>query len=197
MGTADAADPLGALLEVGLSAVEAMRLKAWLDLLAQWNRRVNLTGLPTDTERLHHLVGPVLRLRELPAPGRLLDIGSGNGSPGLIWAALRPDVRVTLLEPRLKRWAFLREAARAIGRPDTMILRERHDEYQGPAAQTVSLRALALPLRELTRLLEPGGRLVVFGANPSPEASWETLDQPQPGVRVLGLASRSVGGASD
>ncbi len=78
-----------------------------------------------------------------------------------------------------------------------MILRERHDEYQGPAAQTVSLRALALPLRELTRLLEPGGRLVVFGANPSPEAPWESLwSQPQPGRPGSGATPRGpVGGA--
>ena len=51
----------------------------------------------------------------LPEPGSLIDVGSGNGSPGLVLALVRDDLEVTLLEPRARRWAFLREAARASG----------------------------------------------------------------------------------
>ena len=58
----------------------------------------------------------MLPARALPAPGALVDVGSGNGSPGLVLALLRDDLSVTLLEPRQKRWAFLREASRRAGR---------------------------------------------------------------------------------
>src|SRR5206468_9503160 len=91
---------------------------------------------------------------------------SGNGSPGLVLAFLRPDLPVTLLEPRQRRWAFLHEAARAGGRPDVEVLRSRHDAYAGGPAQTVVLRALALPLAELGRLVRPGGRVLSWGGRP-------------------------------
>jgi 16S rRNA (guanine527-N7)-methyltransferase len=127
---------------------------------------VNLTGARTPAERVDLLVAPVLPARRLPDPGSLLDIGSGNGSPGLVLALLRPDLEVTLLEPRAKRWAFLREAVRRAGGPAVRVLRGRHYDYPGPPVQTVTQRALALPLSEIAPLVEPGGRLVVFGGAP-------------------------------
>jgi 16S rRNA (guanine527-N7)-methyltransferase len=129
-----------------------------------------LTGARTPPERVRLLVGDVLPALPLVAPGSLLDVGSGNGSPGLVLALLREDIEVTLLEPRQKRWAFLREAARATGIPSMRVLRARHDEYEGPPARTLTLRALALPLPELGRLVEPGGRLIVFGLRPEAQA---------------------------
>jgi 16S rRNA (guanine527-N7)-methyltransferase len=108
---------------------------------------------------------PLLAAEAIPT-GRLIDVGSGNGSPGLVLAILRPDLRTTLLEPRLKRWTFLREATRVLGRSDIEVLRMRHEGYCGPPAETVTLRALALPLPALAPLLVPGGTLLVFGGAP-------------------------------
>ncbi len=141
------------------------RLAVYLDTLAAWSRRVNLTGARTPEERVRLLVADVLPAVPLPAAGSLLDVGSGNGSPGLVLALVRDDLDVVLLEPRARRWAFLREAARAAGR-SLRVLRLRHDGYEGPAAQTVTLRALAVPLGELAPLVVPGGRVVVFGGRP-------------------------------
>ena len=158
-----------ALSALGLEGAARERLASYLDLLAAWGSHVNLTGARTPGERVRVLVEPVLPAAALLA-GRLLDIGSGNGSPGLVLALLRPELPATLLEPRTRRWAFLREAARAGGRPDVEVLRARHDTYTGPAAATVTLRALALPLGELVALVAPGGRLLVFGPAPLPVA---------------------------
>jgi 16S rRNA (guanine527-N7)-methyltransferase len=168
-----------------LTLEEIERLAAWLRILDRWNPKINLTGLGSTEERVRHLVAPVLALRELPAPGPLIDVGSGNGSPGVVWAALRPDLKVILLEPRRKRWAFLREATRCIGRPETVVLCERHDQYGGLPAETVSVRALSLPLSEVAPLLRPSGRLIVFGAEPRPEDGWHSSEQPHHGVHVL------------
>lgn len=108
----------------------------------------------------------VLPLRTLLGPGDLIDVGSGNGSPGLVIAALDPGRGVCLLEPRARRWAFLREAARAMGRPEVRVLRCRHDAYPGPPAANVTLRALRVPAPELLPLLSAGGRLFVLGGSP-------------------------------
>jgi len=155
------------LAALGLDDVRLRGLSSYLDLLASWDRRVNLTGARTAAARVDLLVARVLPLAGLPEPGTLIDVGSGNGSPGLVLALLRPDLDVTLLEPRARRWAFLREAARSAGRP-LSALRIRHDGYRGPAARTVTLRGVALPLPSLRHLVEVGGRVLVFGREPDP-----------------------------
>ena len=161
-------------------------LAGYLDLVADWSRRVNLTGATTPALRAELLVSAVAPLAPHLLPGRLLDIGSGNGSPGLVLALVRPDVSTTLLEPRLKRWAFLREATRRAGRPDIQVLRLRHDGYLGPAAENVSLRAVRLPLEELRELVAPAGRLWVLGEPHGDPTGWRAEPLPlPPGARAF------------
>jgi 16S rRNA (guanine(527)-N(7))-methyltransferase RsmG len=160
-------------------------LAAYLDLLARWADRTSLTGARTPGERVDLLVGAVLpALACLEGPD-LIDVGSGNGSPGLVLALLRPGLRVTLLEPRQKRWAFLRDAARAAGRPDVAVVRGRHHEYPGPPAATVTLRALRLPPAELAPLVRPGGLLLVFGRLEGERGPFAELAAPAAGLHRL------------
>lgn len=175
-----------ALDRLGLASEAVTALEAYLDLLAAWNHRVNLTAARSAEERVAILVAPVLPLAPLLAPGRLLDVGSGNGSPGLVLAVLRPACEVVLLEPRVRRWAFLREAARVLGRPEIQALRLRHDAYAGPPAENVTLRALRLPLAGLAPLVVEGGRVFVGGSRP-PLAGpfvWEAAHD-RPGFHAL------------
>jgi 16S rRNA (guanine527-N7)-methyltransferase len=155
-------------------------LSAYLDLLAAWSRRVNLTGAATPSRRVDVLVAPVLPALPRLAPGAVIDVGSGNGSPGLVVALLEPARPVTLLEPRARRWAFLREAARAGGRADVTVLKERHEAYAGPPAANVTLRALRLPLASLRALVSDGGRVLVFGPAPAPDPGWREVPLPGP-----------------
>jgi len=173
--------PLAAL---GLAPDQRDPLARYLDLVAAWSPRVNLTGARTPNERVAVLVAPVLAAAPALGPGLLLDVGSGNGSPGLVLALLRPDLPATLLEPRQRRWAFLREAARATGRADVEVRRARHDAYDGPPAATVVLRALSLPLAALAPLLAPGGAVFVWGAPPAPLAAFREEPSPAADLHV-------------
>jgi 16S rRNA (guanine(527)-N(7))-methyltransferase RsmG len=165
--------------------------------VAHWNERVNLTAARTPEERVRLLIAPVVPAVPLPAAGRLIDVGSGNGSPGLVLALLRDDLQVVLLEPRARRWAFLREAARAAGRPEVETLRMRHDQYTGPAARTLTLRAVALGLPALAGLVEPGGRVLVFGGTPT-EAPPFRLQEARPiGQGRLFVFTRGFPGLAD
>ena len=157
----------------------------YLDTLAEWSRRVNLTGARAPAGRVALLVEPVLPARDLPEPGPLLDVGSGNGSPGLVLALLRPDLEVTLLEPRTRRWAFLREVVRRVAGPEVRVLRCRHDGFTGSPARTVTLRALALPMASLVSLVAPGGRLLVFGTEPRPEGPFHRETVAPAGVQAF------------
>jgi 16S rRNA (guanine527-N7)-methyltransferase len=166
--------------------------------VARWNERVNLTAAKTPEDRVRLLIAPVVPAVPVPEAGRLIDVGSGSGSPGLVLALLRDDLQVVLLEPRARRWAFLREAARAAGRPEVETLRLRHDQYAGPAARTLTLRAVALALPALTGLVEPGGRVLVFGGKPAAAPPFR-LEETRPiGQGSLFVFRRgSLGSAND
>lgn len=92
--------------------------------LRRWNRRLSLVGPGTVHEVLSRHYAESLAalplLEEICAahPGRaprLVDLGSGAGFPGFVLAAARPDLEVTLVEARERKWAFLRSAVRRSG----------------------------------------------------------------------------------
>jgi 16S rRNA (guanine527-N7)-methyltransferase len=92
------------------------RLEAYYRLLESWNARINLTALdlvngPDSTiDRL--LIEPLVAARHLPDDARVIDIGSGGGSPAIPLQLARPDLRLTLVEAKVRKCAFLREAGR-------------------------------------------------------------------------------------
>jgi 16S rRNA (guanine527-N7)-methyltransferase len=137
------------------------------------------------------LVEPVLPAAVLLEGGGLIDVGTGNGSPGLVLALLRPDLPAVLLEPRARRWAFLREACRLAGRGDVEVARARHDEYRGRPGRNVTLRALRLGCDALLPLVEPGGQILFFGAAPPCGASFRPLPAPS-GVTRYGRVPRET-----
>ncbi len=85
--------------------------------LRRWNRRLSLVGPGTAQEVVERHYGESLAALPLilPSDRSLLDVGSGAGFPGLVLAAALPSVSVTLVEPRERKWAFLRTAARCCG----------------------------------------------------------------------------------
>ncbi|HEV8582356.1 MAG TPA: RsmG family class I SAM-dependent methyltransferase [Thermoanaerobaculia bacterium] len=87
--------------------------------LRRWNRRTNLVGPGTAGEILKRHYGESLAaLPLLPAGARRgLDLGSGAGFPGLVLAAARPNLEMTLAEARERKWAFLLAAARKASLP--------------------------------------------------------------------------------
>jgi 16S rRNA (guanine527-N7)-methyltransferase len=95
-------------LELALERRE--KLLAYLTLLYKWNRAYRLTALKEDEAVGHHLLDSLAILPFVPA-GRLLDVGSGGGAPGIPLAIARPELAVTLLDGNSKKAAFLRQAA--------------------------------------------------------------------------------------
>jgi 16S rRNA (guanine527-N7)-methyltransferase len=75
-------------------------------------------------------------LTGLPEAGRVLDLGSGGGLPGLVIAAYRPELELTLLEARQRACRFLREAVSSLDRPDVAVVEGRAEE----AARRADLR---------------------------------------------------------
>ncbi len=141
-------------------------LEAYAALLAGAGVERGLIG-PRETPRLweRHLLncaGPAALL----APGStVVDVGSGAGLPGIVLSALRPDCRVVLVEPLLRRATFLSEAVADLGLTGAEVRRARAEDLAGLGADAVVARAVA-PLDRLVGwalpLLRPGGRLIAL-----------------------------------
>ncbi len=105
------------LVEAGQDRVVAGRLADYAELLDRWGRVHNLVKFRDARELVdRHLLDSLAAVANLEEPrGILVDVGSGGGLPGVPLLVARPGWRGLLLEPRRKRWAFLRAVIRELG----------------------------------------------------------------------------------
>ncbi len=140
---------------------------------------------PREVDRLwsRHLANCAV-LEELIDPGaRVADVGSGAGLPGLPLALVRPDLRVVLVEPLLRRATFLSEAVDALALGDRVEVRRERGEDARLEVDVVTARAVA-PLDRLAGVTLPlvrvGGVLLALkgdGALDEVEASAAALEK--------------------
>lgn len=140
--------------------------------LRRWNRRISLVGPGTASEVVRRHYGESLAALPLIAAGdrRLLDAGSGAGFPGLVLSAVRPDLDVTLVDSRERKWLFLKTAARRC-RLSCRCLNARVQHPLPEELHLVTARAIALPreLFELFREHSSRARFLVWCGTDSPE----------------------------
>ncbi|HYC66496.1 MAG TPA: 16S rRNA (guanine(527)-N(7))-methyltransferase RsmG, partial [Reyranellaceae bacterium] len=100
-------------LGVDVSRETRDRLEAMVHTLVRWNKTINLVGKATleDIWTRHILDSAQLQLLIPKMAKKLADLGSGGGFPGLVVAALRPELDVVLIEADARKAAFLGEAA--------------------------------------------------------------------------------------
>lgn len=138
----------------------ACKFDRYAALLQLWNPKINLVG-PTTLPDLwtRHFLDSAQMFSLLP-PGRIVDLGSGAGFPGLVLAIMGCD-DVHLVESDQRKSIFLREVARETGAPVT-VHAKRIEEIAPLEADVVTARALA-PLERLVpwawRHLKPGGQM--------------------------------------
>jgi 16S rRNA (guanine527-N7)-methyltransferase len=155
----------------------ALRLQHYLVCLLEQNRKFNLTGERDPVRQWSAHVDDALHVARLvqgslgrPPAGRLADVGSGGGVPGLVFALLWPELHVALIEATGKKARFLEAAASRLELGNIRVLNARAeilglDPRHRESYDFASARALAaLPvLAEWTLpLLRTGGRLLAI-----------------------------------
>lgn len=154
-------------LVLSLFGVNSGSVRVFADLLADEGEVRGLIG-PRESSRIwsRHIVNCAALLPFLPSKGSVIDVGSGAGLPGLVIAAARPDLEVTLVEPMERRCEWLEYASETIGLDNVTIIRDRSENLgKTLRADVVTARAVAaLPklLRLTSRLIAPGGRLLAL-----------------------------------
>jgi 16S rRNA (guanine527-N7)-methyltransferase len=152
-----------------------VKLEAYYRLLATWNRKVNLSGLnlsdltPDALDRL--LIEPLVAARHTP-PGasRMIDVGSGGGSPALPFALAVPGLQLLMVESKTRKSVFLREAARALEMADAEVATSRFEQLLArpdlhEAHDLLTIRAVRIETRLLMSMqafVRPGGQLFLF-----------------------------------
>jgi len=154
-------------------------IEQYLGKLLHWNQRINLTGA-RDMKTLlsDHLPDSFALSRLCPPSSKVVDVGAGGGLPGLPFALMRRDCEVTLVEPRVKRVAFLNTAVRETGLSGVAVRRARLEEMEDASFSLAVSRATFAPavwLGGARAILAQGGRAVVLASGKVEEGEGAVL----------------------
>ena len=160
--------------DVQVSGAVLEQFEAYFRLLDTWNAKINLTALDLErdpdnaVDRL--LIEPLVAVRHLdPDAVRIIDIGSGGGSPAIPMKLARPSAAFTLVEAKTRKCAFLREAGRQLkidlrvetARYEMLLSRpEFHEAFDALTMRAVRVEPRVLV--SLQALLKPGGEFLLF-----------------------------------
>jgi len=109
---------------------QVQQIQLYVRMLRQWNEKLNLTAIRDPLDILYrHFCESMYAAVAVPFDfGRLADIGSGGGFPGLPLKILRPELEVFLVESNLKKGTFLAEITRELELANTRVLIRRYEE---------------------------------------------------------------------
>ncbi len=181
-------------LDLDLSGPAIALLCDYLAELQKWNKRINLVAdAPLETLIETHFLDSLTLLplvKNCPPPG-LMDVGSGAGFPGLVLKIACPDLQVTLLEPRQKRTAFMRQVIRTLGLKGVSVLETRleKDNEQLRAWQNATPILTSRAFASINLFLDlaepfcaPGGKVICMkGRKAAAEvAEWQQISAASP-----------------
>jgi 16S rRNA (guanine527-N7)-methyltransferase len=175
---------------VALAPDVLARLEIYYRLLETWNRKINLTGLnlseatPETIDRL--LMEPLVAARHVPAGAKkMLDVGSGGGSPAIPMALVLPSIQLLMVESKTRKSVFLREAIRVLTLAGADVASSRFEELLArpdlhESHDLVTIRAVRTESRVLSGLqafVRPRGLIFLFRGATAADPS-ETIPPP-------------------
>ena len=129
--TVDISAALHPYLREPLSEAQLANIATYIRLLKKWNQTIPLTSIEDQTEIVARHFGESL-FAATPLPmehGRLADVGTGAGFPGLALKIVAPELQLVLVEPNIKKCAFLREAQAALRFTGVEVIRKRYEDF--------------------------------------------------------------------
>lgn len=178
------------LLEPHVRGSVADRLVVYAELLERWSDRHNLVRFSSRNELVErHLLDALAGAELMTGARTLLDIGSGAGLPAIPLLCACPGLSGTLLEPRRKRWTFLRLVVRELGLGATVEAQRYQDlEPESGPWDRITARALGdhdALLEAMRSRLTAAGAVVLWVTQPEVErlenrAGWRVVGFPMP-----------------
>ena len=177
---------------IALSPAQLDQLDCYAEILVDYNQKVNLTAI-TSPEGIEdrHFADSLLFAAQPEVQGKMVDVGTGAGFPGIVAKIYKPDLQLTLMEPTGKRVDFLRYACAELGLTGVEFAKERAEEAarkiwreQFDIASARAVAALPILCEYCLPLVKVGG---VFLAMKGHEADAE--------AKASGNALKKLGGA--
>ena len=166
---------------IKLTAQQADQFQTYMELLLEWNEKINLTAItqPEEVVEKHFLDSlTLLSWGKLKQGAKVIDVGTGAGFPGIPLKIARPDIDLTLLDGTMKRLNFLGEVCTALKLSARRIhkraeeagldktMRERYDVATARAVANLPVLAeYCMPLIKMK------GYFIAMKA-PAPSRSW-------------------------
>lgn len=116
--------------QITVSDLQILQIQQYIKMLLAWNDKINLTAIREPLEILYRHFCESMYVTTVVSfqKGRLADIGSGGGFPGLALKILRPEMEVFLVESDVRKATFLAEVVRDLQLTDTRVLVSRYEE---------------------------------------------------------------------
>ncbi|PKP64378.1 MAG: 16S rRNA (guanine(527)-N(7))-methyltransferase RsmG [Alphaproteobacteria bacterium HGW-Alphaproteobacteria-7] len=177
----------------GLTDAEGLaRIEAFAALVLEENQRQNLIAKPTEAHIWQRHIADSAQLIEnvsretfgANAGGAWLDLGSGPGFPGLVIAALHPNMPVVLVESRSRRAEFLIRCIAALDLPKCRVEAQRLERVAPFPARAISARAFA-PLPKLLTLSAPFSTSATRYVLPKGRSAAQELEALKPAIRAM------------
>ncbi|WP_070110109.1 16S rRNA (guanine(527)-N(7))-methyltransferase RsmG [Synergistes jonesii] len=145
------------------------KLRRYVELLIKANELARLTG-PSDEETLWnaHIIDCAYALPLLPERGSAIDVGTGGGLPGIVWAVCRKELKVTLLDSISRKCAQLERIAGLMALGNVTVVCSRSEDYakkSGANYDVAAARALCsagILAEYLAPFVKRKGRLIAF-----------------------------------
>jgi 16S rRNA (guanine527-N7)-methyltransferase len=183
-----------------LGSPDAMaRLDRYAALLLEENQRQNLISKASEAQLWRrHIADSAQLLRFVPretlggaAQGPWLDLGSGPGLPGLVIAAICPQMPVVMVESRARRVEFLQACIAALALPKARVIGERLERVTPFPARAISARAFA-PLESLLSLSAPFSTATTRYVLPKGRSAAHELASLRPAIRKMFHVEQSL-----
>jgi 16S rRNA (guanine527-N7)-methyltransferase len=189
---------------ISVSEEQAQSFGRHIELMLEWNRRLNLTRITAHEEIIiKHLLDSILPARFLPSSGRALDVGTGAGFPGIPLKILNPGLGMVLLDASRKKASFLTAASAAIGLRGIRARHGRWEEFAQESEneasfQLITMRAVRLESAHLQVLarhaLAPGGVFAWWAGPEADEQSSGLLREKLSGLEMQGIEHYTLPG---
>src|SRR5271157_3015854 len=116
--------------KIEVESEQVVLIQQYISVLMRWNEKLNLTAIRNPLEILYrHFCESMFGASAIPVDkGRLADIGSGPGFPGIPLKIVRPELELFLVESNIKKGTFLAEVIRELELTNTRVLISRYEE---------------------------------------------------------------------
>lgn len=179
------------ILGVCFSVEQIEQFYKYMNLLIEWNEKMNLTAITEPKEIiLKHFIDSITILKYIDDNSKLVDVGTGAGFPGVPLSIMNPTLKITLVDSLNKRLIFLQEVVKELNLKNIEIVHARAEEFgqnknyreKFDIATSRAVANLATLSEYLVPLVKIGGKIISMKASNAKEE----INDAQKAIEVLG-----------